>query len=176
MYMITKITKLHSGKASIQKKQRGATLFTTLIFLTLMAIVSVTAVKISMLDILIAGSNKQRVELFQKTSNQLKKTATINTLSSTFTIAGFTGNVDGNAKQFLIANSPNLIEERVTDLTLEYPCERQGRASSIGANSPPCDLYDFEVRSRKQGSGAREKHNRGAGKMVPNSGSKGSLL
>lgn len=158
------------------KKQQGATLFTALIFLILMTIVSVSAAKISMLDILVAGNNQQRMMLYQDTSNQLKKMANIATLNSSFTEDGFTSNVDGNPTQFLVDDSPDNMEERITDMTLQYPCERQGVGSSIGANTPPCDLYDFQVQSTLQGSGATDQHNRGAGKMVPNSGSKGSLL
>jgi len=157
-------------------KQKGATLFTALVFLTLMTIVSVSATKISMLDILVASNNQQNMLLFQSTSNQLKETATINNLQLTFTEDGFTGNVSGNDNLFEFDDSPENIEERITDMTLEYPCERQGAASSIGPNAPACDLYDFQVRSSLNNSSARDQHNRGAGKMVPNSGSKGSLL
>ena len=171
-----KIKLLNSGLSSTPNRQQGATLFTALVFLTLMTIVSVSAAKISMLDIFVAGNNQQRMILFQNTSNQLNETATINNLNASFTVDGFTSNVTGSDNLFEFDDSPDNIEERITDLSLEYPCERQGKASSVGPNAPPCDLYDFQVRTRLKGSDARDQHNRGAGKMVPNSGSKGSLL
>lgn len=169
-------TTRNSGLISNPTKQKGATLFTTLVFLTLMTIVSVSATKISMLDILVASNNQQKMVLFQNTSNQLKETATIKNLRLTFTVDGFTGNVTGNDNLFELDGSPENIEEIITDMTLKYPCERQGLGTSIGPNAPPCDLYDFQVRSSLNSSSARDQHNRGAGKMVPNSGSKGSLL
>jgi len=53
------------------KKQQGATLVTALVFLTLMTIVSVSAAKISMLDVLVSGNNQQQMVLYQKTSRDL---------------------------------------------------------------------------------------------------------
>ena len=61
-------------------------------------------------------------------------------------------------------------------MTESYPCERQGLGSSMGASAPPCSLYDFQILLYQKETGARENHHRGGGKMVPNQGSKGSLL
>ena len=42
-----------------------------------------------------------------------------------------------------------------------------GEVVSIGPNVPTCDLYDFQVKGAGHG-GARDRHNRGAGKEKPN--------
>ena len=166
----------YSSSSHHFKKQKGATLVTALVFLLLMTMLSVTASKVSMIDILIAGNNQQKMILYQDTHNQLKDTATIEKLNVTFTENGFTSNVTGTDDLFDFSNSPNNIDERITDLQIEYPCKRDGLGSSIGPNAPPCDLYDFRVRARLQNSNAVDQHHRGAGKMIPNAGSKGSLL
>ena len=61
--------------SSIKFKQQGATLFTALVFLLLMTIVSVSAAKISMLDVMVSGNNQQQMELFQKTARELDEHA-----------------------------------------------------------------------------------------------------
>jgi len=161
------------------KQQQGATLATTLVFLLLMTIVSVSATKISILDVLVSGNEQQQMMLFQTTENQLKKMTNIVKLEKTFTATGFTGNVSDNPNQYKFNDTvlaSKGITEIITDIPVIYPCERQGMASSLGPAAPPCDLYDFQVRTSGQNSGARDRHHRGAGKMIPNSGSKGSLL
>ncbi len=58
--------------SSMRIKQQGATLVTALVFLVLMTIVSVSAAKISMIDVLVSGNNQQEMLLFQKTSRELE--------------------------------------------------------------------------------------------------------
>jgi len=53
------------------QRQEGATLFTALVFLALMTIVSVSAAKIATLDAIVAGNNQQRVLVYQQTAKTL---------------------------------------------------------------------------------------------------------
>jgi len=161
-------------------KQKGATLITSLVFLLLMTIVSVSATKMSMLDILVSSNEQQQMVLFQTTENQLKQLAHISRLNQTFSSTGFTSNVSGKADQYQFTsdfNTDNGIKEIITDLPVKaYDCERAGVASGMGSSVPKCDLYDFQVERMGQNSAAKDRHHHGAGKMVPSSGSKGNLI
>ena len=158
------------------KKQQGATLFTTLVFLVLMTLVSVSATKISIRDVMISGNEQQQSLLFQQTENQLKPMVNINQLIQAYGPTGFQPNVPNSTNKYKLGSSTAYTEKVITDLPVLYPCERNGVAASIGMGAPPCDLFDFQVRSNSQTSGARDKHHRGAGKMIPNVKSSGSLL
>lgn len=160
-------------------KQRGATLFTSLVFLALMTIVGVSAAKVSMLDVLVSGNNQRQMEVFQDTSNDLKQLTDVRKLykpiigkiegSTTHTFDPVTGiyEVPGTA-----SNST----QEITDPGKRYDCQGfRGEAVSIGPDTPPCDLYDFRVKYKKNGSSANDVHNRGAGKEKPN-GNKNSYL
>lgn len=166
-------------KHSSRSKQYGATLMSALVFLVLITVVGVSASKIAIQDILIAGNDQKQMMLYQVTGNQLKKFTNIKMLSQTFTEDGFTSNVDGqdDKHQFdEIDSDKGKMTEIITDVPVIYPCERQGKATSIGPAAPPCDLYDFQVKTKGKDFGGKDKQHRGAGKMIPNSGSKGSLL
>lgn len=172
-----------------RRKQKGATLPTTLVFLMLMTLVSVSATKISILDTLVAGNDQTKMILSQQTENCLRVSTHIRRLFIPLTnngvgqSQGFVGNVGGRADQYKFdqlldaCQDGNVnIEEYITDIPGHYNCEREGQASSMGPAVPRCDLFDFQIRSNKPNSGARDIHHRGAGKMVPNTGSKGSLI
>ena len=163
-----------------KNKQIGATLITSLVFLLLMTIVSVSATKMSILDLLVSGNEQQQMVLFQTTENQLKQLTHISKLNQTFGPTGFEGNVTGEADQFKFTsdfNTDNGITEIITELPVKnYDCERNGAASGIGPSAPKCDLYDFQVKRTGQNSAAKDRHHHGAGKMVPSGGSKGSLI
>jgi len=171
---------------NIAKKQKGATLITALSFLVLMTLVSVSATKISILDVLVSGNDQQQMVLAQNTENCLTRLTRIQQLSRTFTADGFQGNVPGRMNdQFLFPDQfiPECITQNVTTAEIitdvlpeNYPCERQGRAMSMGPGALPCDLFDFQVQSTRNTSGTRELRRRGAGKMIPDSGSDASLL
>ena len=169
------------------KKQKGATLFTALVFLTLMTIITVSATKISMMDILIAGNDHQQMSIFHETENELTDfTATSRLITpleredagQTFGNGGGTVNgivTDDNTYSF--AGAPSGTAEIITDLEELYACLRDGVGSSIGPGVPNCRLYDFQIRkSSDTNKSVRDQHHRGAGKMVPNSKSKGSYL
>lgn len=169
------------------KRQLGATLFTSLIFLTLMTIVTVSATKISIIDILVAGNDQQQVEVFHQIENELTDFTDTVRLSvpldrqksgQTFGNGGAKVNgivTDNNTFSFADV-SPNTVEI-ITDLEEIYSCLREGVGSSLGPNAPVCRLYDFQLRkSGERNKLVRDQHHQGAGKMVPNSKSKGSFL
>ena len=161
------------------KKQRGATLFTALVFLALMTIVGVSAAKVSMLDVLISGNNQRQMEVFQDTANDLKQLADVRNLYKPII-----GKVEGSTTHIfdpvtgiytLRDTGSNSIQE-ITDPEKRYDCQGfRGEAVSIGPDTPPCDLYDFRVKYKEQGTSAKDVHNRGAGKEKPN-GNKNSYL
>ena len=158
---------------SMPNKQKGASLITALVFLTLMTIVSVTAAKVSMLDTLVAGNNQRIMELYQDTSNNLKElTTVVNLYKPLVKTPG--DEFDSVTGIYVIPDTPHGKEMQITDPDKTYSCNGfNGEATSIGPDVPPCDLYDFQVKSADRG--ARDKHNRGAGKEKPNP-SKNSYL
>jgi hypothetical protein len=165
---------------SFSKRQQGATLFTTLVFMVLMTVVGVSASKVSLQDMYMANNEQQRMLLFQKTEIRLDEFTQTQSLVQTFSSDGsFQANVSGK-EQFRFTNTA-LQSEGVTqfinNLPVLYPCESQGRGTSLGNGAPAeCDLYDFQISSSAVNTSASDKHHRGAGKMVPKSGSKGSIL
>ena len=152
-------------------KQRGATLFSALVFLILMTIVSVTAAKISMLDTLVAGNNQQQMQVFQSTENDLKELTTVVKLYSPLVNNPVDAKFDESTGIYELdvdTNKPH-ITQQITDLSKRYSCGGfSGKAVSIGPSVSPCDLYGFQVKAKKAGSGVRDRHNRGAGKEKPN--------
>jgi hypothetical protein len=141
----------------VPKKQKGATLFTALVFLSLMTIVSVSATKISMLDILVSGNNQQSMMVYQKTDNVLQELTTPVKLLRALKSEGF-------ESDWTLTLSP---ERRITNREVEYKCTAGGQATSIGDNIPPCFLFDFEAKQSIDKSGVRDRHTRGAGKEFP---------
>ncbi len=157
----------------LAKKQRGATLFTALVFLMLMTIVSVSATKISMLDILVSGNNEQHMRIFQTTENDLNELVTPAILLPVLQTEGF----GAPWKHELPGKSlkPHTDEE-IISRNLEYDCGGfDGKAVSLGPDVPPCYLYDFKVESSLSNSGIQDKHVRGAGKEYPNISRNSSL-
>jgi len=168
--LLTKRIPLNAGS----KKQTGATLFTSLVFLILMTIVGVSAAKISMLDVFMSGNNQQRMEVFQTTSAQLKDATSVVNL--------YVPLVDPNMGQRGIwthtitdTRNPNTTKT-IYNKVRKYQCGGfDGEAVSIGPDVPPCYLFDFKAASKKDNGSARDRHNRGAGKEFPNP-SKNSYL
>ena len=153
---------------SMASKQQGATLFTALVFLALMTIVSVSAAKISMVDVLISGNNQQHMELFQETARELddhtnptkflKLVLSSETLSDVFK--------PWNHNYPVTVAKPN-VEERIANRVVEYQCGAiNGLATSQGSDNS-CRLFDFEVKTKRKQSSARDRHVRGAGKEYP---------
>ena len=160
---------------TLSRKQQGATLFTALVFLTLMTIVSVSATKLSILDVLIAGNNQRQMELYQDTSNDLKELTTVVNLYKPL-VKTLGDEFDPVTGIYLVPDTPHGTEMQITDPDKSYSCTGfNGEATSIGPDVPPCDLYDFQVKSTKASSSVRDRHNRGVGKEKPNP-SKNSYL
>jgi len=161
------------------KKQKGATLFTSLVFLALMTIVGVSAAKVSMLDVLVSGNNQRQMEVFQDTANDLKQLADVRKLYKPII-----GKIEGSTTHqfdpvtgiYEVPGTASNATHEITDPETRYDCQGfRGEAVSIGPDTPPCDLYDFRVKFKKNGSSAKDVHNRGAGKEKPN-GKKNSYL
>lgn len=152
----------------MRNKQIGATLFTSLVFLSLMTIVSVTATKISMMDVLVAGNNQRQMEVYQDTSKDLKDLTTVVNLYKP--LVKTPGDVfDQDTGIYVIPDTPSGKEMQITDQNKRYSCGGfEGKAVSIGPSVSPCDLYDFQVKSGRVNTGARDQHNRGGGKEKPN--------
>ena len=159
-----------SNNQRYKGKQEGAALMTVMVFLVLMTIVTVSATKISILDILVSGNDHQKSLTIQETYNNLKQLSHTSKLDLAIA-AGFDA-----SDQYQLDESTTEVNKVITEIVEKYPCERAGNASSMGPGAPPCEIYDFRVKYYKQGSGAREEQHQGGGKMVPNAGSKGSML
>ena len=151
----------------VPKKQKGATLFTSLVFLILMTIVSVASSKMSRLDIMVSGIIEQQMRLFQTTENDLNTLTTVVKLYKP--LIKETGHeFDPITGIYEVPDTPQRKKMQITDLDKTYSCKGfNGEVVSIGPNVPTCDLYDFQVKSAGHG-GARDRHNRGAGKEKPN--------
>ncbi len=153
---------------SIAAKQKGATLFTALVFLALMTIVSVSAAKISMLDVFVSGNNQQQMELYQETARELDDhTDPAKLISLILDNEPYeNANVDWNHDFPATALKPQ-IQEAISNRDVEYQCGAiNGLATSQGSDNK-CHLFDFSVRAQKNGSSARDWHVRGAGKEYP---------
>ena len=156
---------------SVSNKQQGATLVTSLMMLTIMTIVGVSAVKVSSTEILIAGNEQEKMKLFQTTQTDLNELSTPLEL-----LTPLVGEVDDEQNQaefdangeYTVSTSATKTAT-ITDMDTEYKCEGvNGEAVSIGPSSPPCRLFDFRVNTKKLHSSARATVRRGAGKEVPN--------
>ena len=150
-------------------KQKGATLFTALVFLILMSIVSVSATKLAMLDTLISGNNQVQMQLYQETENDLKQLTTVPELYVPMIPYPMLFNDStGVYKLPYDSDKPDIVQQ-ITDTQKSYTCIGfSGQAISIGPDVPKCDLYDFQVITSKDASSAKDRHHRGAGKEKPN--------
>lgn len=171
------VSRLIAGNL-IHKQKGAATLLISIFLLFVLTIVGVSAVKITSLDTLIAGNDQQKMILFQETETRLKQLASIQRLSQTFTATGFTNNVTDDPQQYVFDETAKWpgFKESIYDMQANYPCEQGGSAMSLGPNMPVCDLYSFQVNARKKNMGVKDKHHRGAGKMVPSKSGNGSLM
>lgn len=161
---------------TLNNKQAGATLFTSLVFLALMTIVGVSASKVSIMDLLIAGNNQEQMILQQETENDLKILTRVEKLFVPITNSG--GSFDVDTGIYKLPSDPNRphVNEQITDVDHDLPEELRyyqcqgfsGLAVSLGPDVPKCDLFDFQVKSSRPNSSVVDKHNRGAGKERPN--------
>lgn len=163
---------LAKNNPKFKSKQEGATLMVVMSFLVLMTIVTVSATKISLVDVLVSGNDQQRVIAFTLAANDLTLHTKTNALDEAYDNDGF----NNAQQQYEMDDSTSTLTKYITDMQEKYFCERDGLGSSIGADAPDCKLYDFQILLNQENTGAREDHHRGGGKMVPQSGSQSSLL
>lgn len=159
-----------NSKITFNNKQRGATLFTALVFLLLMTIVSVSAAKIASLDALIAGNNQQVMMAFQQTDKTLKDiTNPVVVITAIQDNDGvrteWTKSLPQSAAKPYTVNAVRDIANRIQD----YPCKSDGLATSFGSeNAPSCYVFDLSSEDRLEFINIKDKHFRGAGKALPN--------
>lgn len=151
------------------KKQQGATLVTVLVFLVIMTGLGVSASKIAVQDIMIAGNDQLQVDAYQETSNQLKKLTSVIELYVPLTGQGGAEFNDTTGVYKFPLNTADPHNDRQISRLERFPCNGfSGRPVSIGPDQAECDLFDFYVRRRMPDSSITERHNRGAAKEVPN--------
>ncbi len=155
------------------RHQKGATMITTLVFLLLMTIVTVSASKMSILEMLVSSNNQRQMEMFQQTANDLKELTTPVKFFDAYYAnehqIPWTHNLDANPLK------PST-KESIASRDFKYICGGfNGLAVSIGPSESPCYLYDFGVKTSLSNSGVRDKHFRGAGKEFPD-GTRNSTL
>ncbi len=151
------------------KKQQGATLFTALSILTVLTIISLSAARMSIMDIRVASNDEQQMMMYQEAENALKRITKPVKLYEWIEARRNNASAKGIAD---IVTTATKAKTNITDLNTEYACVGKGGAVSIGPSVPSCQLYDFHIDINKQGLGMRDIHHRGAGKEVPhNNGS-----
>ena len=156
---------------STYRKQSGVTLITTLILLVVMTVFGVSAIKLSLINALIAGNDQQEMLLSQEAQTQLNDFARIINLSNTYSATGFQSR--GSNVDKYIFDQTNIdgikTDKTITNMNYNYTCKRRGLASSLGSDAPNCDLFDFFVELKSSHSSAKKSRHEGAGKMLPKS-------
>ena len=162
----------HKNRAVLVRKQHGATLMTTLIFLILMTLLAIFSMESTLLDSLLARNNKERILIYQDTANDLKLLATVQVLHDPMLNNKF--DQQNGTYNSPVTQDKNGSSQVITDIGFDednplYDCEGyNGRASAIGLGSRKCDLFDFSVDMRLGNrGGVTEKHHVGKGKEVP---------
>ena len=149
-----------------KNKQAGITLITSLMMLLVMTIIGVTAIKISSMDLLIADNYQKKLQVYQAAESKIQKDADFYSLYTWMTTQQ---NAPTDKKNDITTTS------EIVDLQDQYQCTPNNLATSLGPDSTPCNIYMFQIEASMSGSGAKDFHYQGAGKLVPNV-SKGSFL
>jgi hypothetical protein len=161
-----------SSSQSLLYKQRGSTLITTLVFLLVITIVSVSAVKISIFDILVAGNEQQQMVVYVSTETVLSKKVNFFTFVNKLPLYTDT-------PSSLTTDSVNEVDMsgNISKTKIKYSCHGlDGKGgNSLGPGANDCRVYDFWITGHKKGSGAKDLHVQGVGKEVPAAGN-GSFL
>jgi len=155
------------GHSANPNKEKGATLFTALVILIVLTMVSLSSARMSIIDIKVASNDEQQMMLYQEAENALKK------ITKPVKLYEWIEARRANSSAKGIDNIVTLnltAKTNITNLETEYACVGKGGAVSIGPETPACKLYDFHVDINKEGSGTRDIHHRGAGKEVPHNG------
>jgi len=143
-----------------KKNQSGITLITSLVMLLAMTIIGVTAVKISSVDLLVAGNYQQQLSVYQEAETKIRRDVSFYRLHDWIM----------EEKQPPVTSKAAMTSNaEVTDLESEYPCKgRSNLANSLGPDAPACKLFMFSIDANIKGTGAKENHYKGAGKQFPN--------
>lgn len=150
------------------KKQSGITLITSLVMLSVMSVLVLTAIKLSTIDLIVSKNYQQQLEVYQAAESTLRKDVKFYHL--------YEWMLDNSKHPGETKDDGVVSETLVVDLEKDYTCKgRQNQATSLGPDSPSCKLYMFTIDSHLEGTGAKDRHYQGAGKQVPNA-SKGSYL
>ncbi len=148
-------------------KQQGSTLITALMMLLVMTIIGISAVKMSSINIIIAGNDQQKLMLKQVADTKLINLATPVKLLPPLLDNTLFVETDGR----MVYTTPDverlspLADEYITDMGRLYGCEGiGGKAVSVGT---PCKLFDFKIIATTALGLSKEERSRGAGKEVP---------
>jgi hypothetical protein len=143
-----------------KKRQSGITLITSLMMLLAMTIISVTAIKISSVDLLVAHNYQQQLSVYQEAETKIRREVSFYRLHDWMM----------EDKQPPETTKDAMVSKaEVMDLEREYPCKgKSSLANSLGPNSPSCKVFLFSIDANMKGSGAQESHFQGAGKQFPN--------
>jgi len=166
MMLQNKNIKLNSNK------QKGATLFSVMMFLVLMTTVTVSSSKLALMDIMVAGNDHKQMGNYQRTANELSELTSVVNLYEPLVNDTF----DSDTGVFVVTDTHHGVTATITDIAngdtdLFYPCQGfDGQAISLGPNVNPCFQYEFEAQSALKNTGVRDRHVRGAGKEKPNAG------
>lgn len=155
--------KIFAKQSISRRKQRGATLFISLVFLTLMTIVTVSAAKIASLDSVVASNNQQQMMVYQQTAKTLEL---INNpviviqsiIDNEGVLSSWTKEIPSNETS--TENSLRSVNSR----SITYPCQNNGSATRLEAS---CALIDLSSEDRLVATGITDRHFRGVGKAIP---------
>ncbi len=146
------------------KKQQGATLISALTFLVLMTVVSVSAMKVSIVDILIAGNDQSKSQAFVSAGQALAKNADFYTVFKKIVHP----DTDANPVTGILETEATVIELS----SISSHCSGiDGRANSIAIgdnNVASCKHYLVTAKGFKNKSQISDTHVISVAKSVPN--------
>lgn len=136
-------------------KQEGATLITALTFLLLMTVVTVSAMRISIVDVLVAGNDQQKALVYVSAETGIGKNTSFYAVYKESIAA---------LDEFNGVSTETVINKGDT-----YQCVGiNGSANSIGPSVPPCRIYDIKGKGTKTGTSITDTHIKSVGKEIPN--------
>ena len=156
------------------KKQTGAILLWSLIFLLVLLMLGVTSIRMSGLDTRIAGNEMHRMLTYQAAESSVMRVSDFYYFTKASEAAGHVINKTGMTDQISLGDSPVNINStaKIELLANSIDCPvMTGLANSIDASKSAggndCQLYTVEVNSKLSGSGARSQHSRGTFTFKP---------
>ncbi len=148
------------------KKQQGVVLIWALAILLILTILGISSVKKANMGTKIAGNSMASMIVFQgaesalgrvSNNNYIKQAAQLSVGQSQAIPAGVLPNEPVTGGNIRSTGDVMYMEPG--------PCPITGDANSTGIE---CDVYQFSVESRLQGTGARTQHILGVAALVPN--------